>query len=224
MKRLLGALAGVFVLVGGSPALADAKFEHLAVRIEHNVTDNDYEVVFEATGGDTGLVVLKVTAPDGRVVVDFKSPNSKLGLRTFRLESPEPKSLAGLQGDYPAGQYTFAATTVAGLGFDGTAVLSHKLPGGATLVQPRPDQNKVGVNGLRIRWRAPGDLASCLVTIENDESGVKVIQATLAGKATMFAVPDNLLAPGVRYKVAIGTVGPEGNATFVESAFTTAKR
>ena len=224
MKRSLYALAGALLLVCGSPATADAKFEHLAVHIEHNATDNDYEIVFEATGGDTGLAMLKVAAPDGRIVAEFKAPNSKLGVRTFRLETPEPKSLAVLQGDYPAGQYKFTASTVAGLGFEGTAMLSHHLPGMAGVVQPRPDQVNVGVKGLRVRWSAPKGLASCSVTIENDETGVKVVQAVVAGSATAFSVPDSVLAPGTRYKVAIGTFNADGNATFVESAFTTVKK
>ena len=224
MLRSIWAFAGALVMMWGGPAMADAKFEHLAVRVEHNTTDKDFEIVFEATGGETGLAMLTVVAPDGRIVIDFKAPNAKLGVRTFRLETPEPKTLAALQVDYPAGQYKFTASTVAGLGFEGTAMLSHKLPGVASFMQPQPDQVNVRLSGLRVRWSAPKGLASCSVTIENDETGVKVVQAVVAGNATALAVPDSVLAPGTRYKVAIGTFSAEGNATFVESSFTTAKK
>lgn len=224
MKRLVAALLGAIALAAGGAAQADAKFEHLAVRVEQNATDKDFEIVFEATGGDTGLATLKVAAPDGRIVIDFKAPNTKLGMRSFRLETPEPKTLAGLQADFPAGEYTFTASTVTGLSFSDKATLSHKLPPVATLVRPRPEEQKVPVNGLRIQWGAPKNLASCLITIENDVTGVKVIQAALAGSATTFPVPGGVLAPGTKYKIAIGTVAPGGNASFIETSFTTAKK
>lgn len=224
MKCQLAAALGVVALAAGSAAWADAKFERFGVHVEQNATDKDFEIVFEATSGDTAFAALKVAAPDGRVVIDFKSPNTKLGMRTFRFESPEPKSLADLQVDYPAGQYTFSASTVSGINFSDTATLSHKLPGVATLVRPRPDESSAPVNGLRVEWRAPTGLKSTLVTIENDVTEVKVIQAALSGSATTFSVPNGVLAPGTAYKVVIGTVAADGNASFVESSFTTAKK
>lgn len=223
MKRRIGILFGLLASVASGTALADAKFEHLAVRVEQNVTDNDFEVVFEATSGDTAFAALKVAAPDGRIVIDFKSPNTKLGMRSFRFETPEPKSLSGLQADYPAGQYTFSASTVSGLNFSDVTSLSHKLPAAATFLRPRPDELGVPVNGLRVEWRAPTGLKSCLVAIENDVTGVTVVQATLAGGATTFSVPNGVLAPGTVYKVAIGTVATDGNASYIETSFTTAK-
>jgi hypothetical protein len=224
MKRCIATLFTAVALATGSAALADAKFELMAVRVEQNATDNDFEVVFEATGGDTGMAALKVAAPDGRVVVDFKTPGTKLGMRSFRFETPEPKTLARLQADYPAGTYTFTASTVAGMSFSGTATLSHKLPAVAAVTRPQAKEQNVPLNGLRIQWRVPKDIKTCLLTIENDDNGVKVVQATLAGTATQFAVPDGVLLPGTNYKVSIGTVAPEGNAAYVETAFTTAKK
>jgi len=224
MKRPGVALLSMLALGWGSAALADAKFEHLSIRVESNVTDKDFEIVFEATGGDTGWAMLKVTAPDGRVVIDFKASNTKLGMRTLRLETPEPKGLASLASDYPAGEYTFAATTVTGLGFSGTATLSHKLPAAATFIRPRPDETNVPLSGLQVKWGAAKDAASYLVTIENDETEKKVFQAELEGDSTTLSVPDRLLAPGTKYKLAIGTVAKQGNASFVETVFTTARK
>ncbi len=77
------------------------------------------------------------------------------------------------------------------------------------------------MNGLRVQWDAPKNLASCLVTIEN-EAGVKVIQAALAGGTRSFPVPDHVLVPGAKYSVSIGTVAHDGNASFVEASFHTA--
>lgn len=224
MKWSVAVLLGAMQLAWVGVAQADAKFEHLAVRVEQNATDNDFEIVFEATGGDTGLSALKVTAPDGRIVIDFKSPGAKLGLRSFRLETPEPKSLSGLQADFPAGDYTFTASTVAGMGFSGIAKLSHKLPGLATAVRPRDGDQNVAVKGLQIQWQAPKDLAACNITIEHDLSGAKIVQATLPGGAVVFQVPEKLLALDTQYKVSIGTVSAEGNGAYVESTFKTAKK
>ena len=225
MRALLLALIAAWAAASVAAALAaDSKFEHLAVRVEQNATDGDFEIVFEATGGDTGLASLKVTAPDGRTVLEFAAPNSKLGIRTIRLETPEPKTLASLQADFPAGAYTFRASTVAGAFFSGSASLSHKLPGVATVIRPRSGEANVPISGLQMKWAAPNNLSSCLVAIEHDESGVKVAQAVLAGGARAYHVPDGVLLPGTRYKVSIGTVVVEGNASFVETAFTTAKK
>jgi hypothetical protein len=223
MKRHLLALIGALAAVAVGAASADAKFKHLSVHFEQNATDNDFEVVFEATSSAIGLVALQVTAPDGRVVIDFKAPSTKLGMRTFRLETPEPKALAGLQADYPAGTYTFTANTVAGTAFSGTTTLSHRLPGAASWVRPRPEEQNVPVIGLRVRWGAPEGLAAFHLTIEN-EAGIKVVQAVLAGSATSFPVPDRVLLPGAKYSVSIGTVGRDGNASFVETSFNTARK
>lgn len=224
MKWSVAVLLGAMQLAWAGLAQADAKFEHLAVRVEQNATDNDFEIVFEATGGDTGFATLKVTAPDGRIVIDFRSPGAKLGMRSFRLETPEPKSLSGLQADFPAGAYTFTANTTTGMGVSGTAQLSHKLPGLATAVRPRDGDQNVPVNGMQLQWQAPKGLAACNITIEHDMSGVKVVQATLPGSAVAFIVPDALLLADTKYKVSIGTVGPDGNGAYVESAFKTSKK
>jgi hypothetical protein len=222
MPRLTVALLGLLAL--GAPALApaDEKFEHIAVRLEQNATDEDVEVVFEATSGDIGLATLRVAAPDGRTVIDFKAPDTKLGIRRLVLESPEPINDGRLQKDFPAGGYTFTGTTVKGEKLSGKAALSHQLPGAASIVRPRPKEKNVPVKGLLLQWTAPKNLVSCLVIIEDEETGAKLLQATLAGTATTLAVPDGLLAPGREYKLEIGTVAREGNRSVVEAAFTTA--
>ena len=218
------ALLGLLALSATGYAYADEKFEYAAVRIEQNATDEDVEVVFEATSGDIGLAALRVTAPDGRTVIDFKAPNSKLGIRHLVLESPEPVNDGRLQADFPAGEYTFTGTTVKGEKLSSKAVLTHKLPGVASFVRPRLKERNVAVTGLQIKWTAPKDLASCIVILEDEKTGVKVLHATLPGAATTLAVPDRLLAAGTQYKVEIGTVTRDGNRTFVETSFTTAKK
>ena len=222
MTRLTLAALSLLALCAPVLAHADEKFEHIAVRLEQNATDEDVEVVFEATSGDIGLATLRVAAPDGRTVIDFKSPDSKLGIRRLVLESPEPTNDGRLQKDFPAGAYTFTGSTVKGEKLSGKATLTHQLPGPASIVRPRPKEKNVPVKGLQLQWTAPKNLASCLVVIEDEETGVKLLQATLSGTATTLAVPDGLLASGREYKVEVGTVTREGNRSTVESNFTTA--
>ena len=221
-RRLTAALLGALALGAPGLAWADEKFEHVAVRLESNATDEDVEVVFDVKSGDFGLATLRVAAPDGRTVIDFKSPDAKLGIRRLLLESPEPTNDGRLQKDFPAGAYTFTGSTVQGEKLAGTAVLTHQLPGPASIVRPRPKEKNVPVKGLQVQWSAPKNLAACLVVIEDEATGAKVLQSTLAGTATALAVPDGLLAPGREYKVEVATVTREGNRSTVETTFTTA--
>jgi uncharacterized membrane protein YkoI len=204
-----------------APAQATEKFESVKVYFEQNLRDKDAEVKFEATGGDVGLATLTVTAPDGRVVIDFKAGNSKLGMRHLTLESPEPKNDGRVQKDFPAGIYKFAGTTVAGAKLQGQASLSHVFPAPASFVRPRADEKDIPAQGLKLSWNAVKNTASTVVLIEHEKSG-RFIRVNLPGDATTFAVPDGFLQPGTEYKLAIGTVTKEGNASFIETGFTTA--
>jgi hypothetical protein len=218
-------LVGAVVLVGSpapSPRIAAEPFAIASVFFEQNATDKDVEVVFDAKGGDDGLVQLTVVAPDGRTVVDIKAPDaSTLGLRQFRFESPERGDVAGIKAAYPEGVYTFDASTTGGVKFHGTSTLRHTLPATATGVRPAADAEDVPVMGLVIRWTPARNLAAYVIAIEQDSLEVSV-SAKLPGSATSFAVPDGFLAPGMEYVLSIGTMTSEGNTSYVESTFTTA--
>jgi len=216
----------LLALCGGplAAAQADGGFEHLAIRLERNMTDHDVEIVFEVTGGERGLKSLKAVAPDGRTVFDLQSPQTALGLRSFRIESPEPKALEALLKDYPAGEYRFSAVSVSGEALSGSALLAPALPTAATVISPQPGASQVDPRSVQIRWGAGGGRASCIVSIEDEASGRTVLQATLPGSATSLAVPERTLGAGTRYKLAIGTVAEGGNASYVESTFATARR
>ena len=85
----IGALFAMAYPLAGAAA-EDGRFEKLSVYLERNIQDRDAEIRFEATGGDDGLAALKVSAPGARTVIDLKSPDSKLGVRSLTLELPEP--------------------------------------------------------------------------------------------------------------------------------------
>ena len=138
----------VFGVLPVAALAGDLGFDRLRVFLERNVTDRDAEVKFEATAGELGLASLQVMAPDGRVVVDFKAPASKIGIRHLALESPEPEDDGRVQADFPAGTYTFTGRTTAGESLVGKSDLSHVFPEVATLIGPRPDAEGVPTNGL----------------------------------------------------------------------------
>lgn len=204
-------------------AYADEKFESVKVFLERNVQDKDSEVKFDAIGGTGGLTSLKVVAPDGRTVIDFKTPDSKLGMRHLTLESPEPKNDGSVQADFPAGAYTFTGSSASGARLEGKAMLSHSFPDATALLRPRADAKNVPVNGLQIGWQSVKGLSAHVVVIVHEASG-REIKANLPGNATGFSVPAGFLQPGTEYKLEIGTVAKDGNSSFIETAFTTARK
>jgi hypothetical protein len=202
---------------------ADGRFEQVIVRLEQTVEDGDCEIAFEATSGTTGLTALKVMAPDGRTVIDFKSPDTKLGMRQIVLESPEPRNDGRLQADFPPGVYRFSGTLTSGATLQGEATLSHKFPSIARIVHPRPGERDVPATGLQIRWNPVPDAVAYVVVIEQEKTGHE-IKVDLGVTANSFTVGDKFLVPGLEYKLAIGTVGKEGNRTISEIDFVTAER
>ena len=208
------------LLLAPWPAPAQERFGRTAIYLERNLADEDAEVRFEVTGTAEGLASLRVTAPDGRAVLDFRAPESRLGIRHLDLESPEPRNDGRLQADFPAGVYRFAGTTVGGTELRGEAALSHAFPPAASLVAPRPGQRGLPVSGLRIRWSPVADIAAFVVVVEDEDTG-REIRTQLPGTATAFVVPSGFLAPGAEYKLAVGTVSREGNRSFVEISFGT---
>lgn len=203
---------------GAAEAFAVAK-----VHFEHNATDGDVEVVFEVKGGDAGLAKLTVVSPNGRTVIDFMAPDaSTLGIRQFRFESPEPRDIESLKSAYPEGVYTFAGATVAGEKLYGQSRLNHSLPAPPTFLRPGDRVRRVVAEDLEIAWRPVKNMAAYIIEIKQDELDVN-ITAKLPGSATTFAVPSGFFIAGTQYKLSIGTVTEEGNITFVETTFTTAR-
>jgi len=220
MKRtLLSAVALLAIWQG--PTWAAGGFESVSVYLEQTIEDEDSELTFEAITGTAGLATLKVVAPDGRTVVDYKAADSKLGIRHLTLESPEPKNDGSLKADFPTGVYKFTGSATTGAALQGEATLSHRFPDTAHLVRPRPEEKNVPITGMQVRWNTVKDAAAIILVIEHEKTG-REVKANLPGSATSFTVSDGFLAPGVEYKLAIGAVAKDGNRTFTESAFTTA--
>ena len=215
------ALSGLAYPVTGASA-EDGRFQKLLVYLERNVQDHDAEIRFEATGAEDGLAALKVFAPAERTVIDLKTPDSKLGIRSLTLESPEPDDDKIVRADFPAGAYRFEGTTTKGASLRGEARLSHAFPEPAAFEYPRPDQKDVPASALTLRWSVPKGIEACAIVIEHTGSAYE-IRALLPGSTKSFTVPEGFLRAGKAYKFAIGTVAKDGNRSFIEAGFTTAR-
>ena len=203
-------------------AAEDGRFEKLSVYLERNVQDHDAEVRFEVTGAKDGLSALKVSAPGERTVIDLRTPDSKLGIRKLTVESPEPNDEGVVKADFPAGAYRFEGKTTAGAGLRGEARLSHVFPQPAAFEFPRPGQKDVPAAALTLRWSVQEGIESCIIVIKQADSDYE-IRALLPGSAKAFTLPEGFLRAGESYKVEIGTVAKDGNRSFVEAGFATAR-
>ena len=217
--------AGVLSAMAYPLALAAAengRFEKLSIYLERNVQDHDAEIRFEVTGAKDGLAALKIMAPGERTVIDLRTPDSKLGVRGLTLESPEPDDDGIVRADFPAGAYRFEGKTTNGASLRGETRLSHVFPEPAAFEYPRPDQKDVPATALTLRWSVPKGIEACAIVIEQTGSAYE-IRALLPGSARSFTVPEGFLRVGKAYKFAIGTVAKDGNRSFIEAAFTTAR-
>jgi hypothetical protein len=200
----------------------DGRFEKLSVYLERNVQDHDAEIRFEVTGVEDGLAALKVIAPGERTVIDVRTPDSKLGIRKLTVESPEPADDAVVRADFPAGAYRFEGKTTNGVSLRGETRLSHVFPEPAAFEHPRPGQKDVPPTELTLQWSVPAGIESCVIVIEQTGSPYE-IRALLPGSARAFTIPKGFLRAGQAYKFAIGTVAKDGNRSFIEAGFVTAR-
>jgi hypothetical protein len=214
-------LSALTCLAAGAAA-EEGRFAKLSVYLERNVQDRDAEIRFEATGTKHGLTALKISAPGERTVMDVRTPDSKLGIRKLTTESPEPADDRVVKADFPAGTYRFEAKTTNGASLRGEARLSHVFPEPAAFEYPRPGQKDVPATELTLRWSLPAGIESCVVVIEQDGSPYE-IRALLPGSTKAFTIPAGFLRAGQAYTFAIGTVAKDGNRSFIEASFATAR-
>jgi hypothetical protein len=127
-----------------------------------------------------------------------------------------------VRADFPAGAYRFEGKTTNGASLRGEARLSHEFPKPAAFEYPRSGQKDVPPTELTLRWSVPTRAESCVVVIEQAGSPYE-IRALLPGSATAFTIPKGFLRAGQAYTFAIGTVAKDGNRSFIEARFATAR-
>lgn len=216
-------VVAVSLLLLGGAAAAEAEFEKASIYLERNVGDDDVEVRIVATADDKGFAALRVIAPDGRTVIDFKAPDSRLGIRHLDLESPELRDKESVRADFPEGTYRFEGTLVGGASLRAEATLRHAFPDAPTLSSPRPGQAEVPVKGAKVRWEPVADAASWEVVLK-EQKGARAMRAMLPKSSTVFAIPDGFLVPGAKYEVSVGAIHQGGNRSYQEIEFTAQKR
>ncbi|MGH6955014.1 MAG: hypothetical protein ACREGL_12560, partial [Alphaproteobacteria bacterium] len=118
--------------------------------------------------------------------------------------------------------YQFTGATFSGATLVGKSTLSHRLPAVVKFGKPAPEAEGVPTKDVEISWTAAANAAFYIVEIEEDDSGTR-IRATIPGASSFFKVPNGFLIPGTEYQLGVGTVGEEGNTSFVETTFTTKK-
>lgn len=216
------AALSAIALPTGASATDSGRFEQLSIYLERNIQDKDAEIKFEVTGASDGLTGLTVSGPDGRKVVDVKTPDSKLGIRKLTIESPEPADDRIVKVDFPAGAYRFEGNTSKGARLRGDARLSHAFPEPAVLEYPRSGQKDVSATDLTVRWSVTAGIESCAIVIEQSGSPYE-LRALVPASINTFTVPKGFLRAGQAYTLAIGTVAKDGNRSFIETSFTTTR-
>lgn len=217
-RTALPAALGLLAAFPAAPRAAEP-MERASIMLERNATDDDMEIRLQLSGNSDGLATLKVTAPDGRVVLDLNAAQSKMGMRHLILETPEPARGTGVLAAFPAGVYRISGTNPAGVAVASTMTLSHALPAASTITEPKADQRDVPATGVVLRWTRVPEIAQVQVVLEHERSGTE-LRAQLPASVTSLAVPDGFLVAGRTYKVAVGTISRDGNRTFVETEFT----
>jgi hypothetical protein len=215
------ALSAVVLPITASSA-ENGRFEKLSVYLERNVQDHDAEIRFEVSGAKDGLNALKVLGPGERTVLDIRTPDSKLGIRQLTTESPEPDDDRVVRADFPAGTYRFEGKTTNGANLRDEARLSHAFPEPAEFEYPRSGQKDVPPSALTLRWSVPTGIESCVIVIEQNGSPYE-LRALVPASTRTFTIPKGFLRAGQAYTLAIGTVAKDGNRSFIETSFTTAR-
>ncbi len=206
------------VLAGTAPT----PFEEASIIVERNATDGDTEVVIEGVGGDEGLRLLRIKAPDGRKVVTLLALDpTTLGMREFLFESPEPPGDAVLAA-YPEGRYVLYGESVSGEVFRSVLTLSHELPGAVTILHPAEEAELPAREALIVQWSAVPGIAGYILEFENEtEDREQALTIDLPPDATNFRIPARLLPPGGEFQIGIHTVAENGNIVAIETTFTT---
>lgn len=216
-----------FILVLALPALLACagpvqaeEFETASIYLERNVVDDDAEAVINVKTDESGLSSLLIIAPGGRRIAHLESRNRhSLGARELLLETPEPGPDAVLAA-YPEGTYRFVGRTFDGEEITAEADLSHDFPEPADVIFPAEDAT-VPAAGLVIRWERVAGASGYLLELEQEDRELELV-VNLPASATSFRPPAGWLIRGAEYVLGIGTIGENGNRTFVESTFNVA--
>ena len=224
------------------PALSFAQtpvpLKEAKLNIEHNFTDQD--TGFQGAIDSEGWKDLTVTGPGGIVLeLEAKGKLRGLGLTELFFESVEPANadvpIKNVLARLPEGNYVISGPTPGGGTTTGTALLTHDIPKGTTLLSP-PEGGSVPHADLNVAWTAvnrtitgkPIDIIAYQLIVERDQpvhphmigkrNGLSMY---LGPNVTRMTVPKEFLEPGVNYVWEVLAIEPSGNQTLSSGKFST---
>lgn len=199
-------------------------FEAVKMIIEFNAADQDVGVqVF--LDSEEGWRTLKIIGPDGRQIFKAEGKGSLVhqGLTSLSLESAEPSlqelPLEEFLARFPAGEYTFHATTLEGDRLVGTATFTHAIPDAPAIVAPA-EGAVVDPKNTVIVWQPvtgpPGiQIAGYQVVVERQDP-FRFFDVRLPATATSVTVPPEFFDPGTQYSFEVLAVEAGVGAPSVE--------
>ena len=224
------------------PALSFAQtpvpLKEAKLNIEHNFTAKD--TGFQGAIDSEGWKDLTVTGPGGIVLeLEAKGKLRGLGLTELFFESVEPANadvpIKNVLARLPEGNYVISGPTPGGGTTTGTALLTHDIPKGPTLLSP-PEGGSVPHADLNVAWTAvnrtitgkPIDIIAYQLIVERDQpvhphmigkrNGLSMY---LGPNVTRMKVPKEFLEPGVNYVWEVLAIEPSGNQTLSSGKFST---
>lgn len=227
------------LVLGGSDQPIPLKQAKLI--IEHNATDKD--TGFQGFFDSEGWQRMTYTGPDG-TVLSFEGQGAlgTLGLTELFFETVEPENkevpVKKMLAKLPAGKYT-----IKGLAMEngdqegetvGTAWLTHNIPQGPVLLQPKADAN-VPLEALTVSWEPvttsisgdPIKIIAYQLIIEKDEDphphmvGKRGLSMYLPASVTTITVPREFLESGQDYQWEVLAIEESGNQTLSSAEFRT---
>ncbi len=226
---------------GAAGSAAVVPLKDAKLNIEHNATDND--TGFQGFIDSEGWRRLDVRGPSGQVLTfEGRGSLAKLGVTELFFETVEPENakvpIARMLAKLPAGNYT-----IAGPGQEsgkstgrtsGTALLTHDIPAGPTLVSPA-EGAAVPTRGVVARWKPvtqtitgdPVKIIAYQLIIEKDVEphkhmiGKLGLSMYLPRSVTSIPVPNGFLEPRTAYMWEVLAIERSGNQTLSSGAFRT---
>ena len=240
-KRYGACLILPAILLSQPAARAEVPMKQAKIIIEHNATDNDtgFQIFLDADGWQK----LQIIGPDG-LVAEFlpAGPMTELGMTELFLETVEPANakvpMAKTLEKMREGQYQFIATASKMGGVEGQikgkATLSHKIPGGVTLVAPLEGAT-VPLGQTKMVWQASAkaingsniNIIAYQLIIEKDEEphqrmiGKRGLSMYLPAATTSIEVDKVFFEAATSYKWEVLAIEESGNQTLQTGTFKT---
>lgn len=234
------AATATYALAGAlAPAAADGELEQAKLIIEHNATDKD--TGFQAFIDGEGWARLEIVGPSGVVTeVNSSGTVNHLGMSELFFESVEPENtklpIKQVLAMFPPGEYKFQASA-SKLGGEsgtlvGTATLTHKIPAGVTLLEPKQDA-VLSKGEVTVSWQpsgkaldgSPVKIISYQLIIEKDEEphprmiGHRALSMYLPPSVTEITIPEEFFEPDSEYEWEVLAIEDSGNQTLKSSTF-----